>query len=298
MKIPLIFSILLGITNLANAQFQLINLKEVESIKNSKIVVGLTGNKDLDDAMIAAVNEFWKISEIGEPMPVEEAISKTKEDNSITVIKIGEIRAISMTHKYNNYWNYRNINSSKVIELYNGGKKPVFKQFIPEFNNEITSEILWFGIAAMHYQLVTMEENNIGVTKLKKQYKSSSPKLNDVTLLIPEGWTDKKTTPESLKEIYGGKAYIVSYSIWRKAIMERDEDVAYSIICSVPFGDGYVHLHYLMDAKTGNILAVIQPKVAVSINKPKGNVNLTKGNSGYVNKKILEKYNNVLAGKW
>ena len=53
-----------------------------------------------------------------------------------------------------------------------------------------------------------------------------------------------------------------------------------------------------MDAKTGNVYAVLQnPGASVKIGFGKS-ANLSKGNSGYVNKKNLEDYNNVLEGKW
>lgn len=283
------------------AQFQLIKLEEVKSIKNSKLVVGLTGNQKIDDFMIAAVNSHWKLGEIGEPIPVEEALNKTKSDNSITVIKMGTASAASLIYNFDDYWNYRYINSSNTLELYNGQKKAVFKQFMPFFgkDEEVTEEILRFGVAAMHYQLSVMEQNQLGVMKIKTKYKLNTPKLKELTLLMPEGWMDEKSSPETVNSLYSGKGYIVSYKMWRNAIIEREEGLAYSMICQIPMGNGYVYQHFLVEAKTGDVLAIIQSKAAVSFKLIHGkDVNLTKGNSGYINKKIIENYSKALEGKW
>jgi hypothetical protein len=55
----------------------------------------------------------------------------------------------------------------------------------------------------------------------------------------------------------------------------------------VPIGGEFVYQHYLMDAETASVIYVSQPKMATKV----AGFNVSKANTGYINSKNLERYN-------
>ncbi|MEO1653771.1 MAG: hypothetical protein AAFU64_09510, partial [Bacteroidota bacterium] len=108
------------------------------------------------------------------------------------------------------------------------------------------------------------------------------------------GWLDLNKKKDDIKELYNFPVEVVNYETWKEAILKKKEGIAYVVVVPVPLGGKYVYLHYLMDAQTGKVFAIVKPKVGLSI----GGINLSKKNTGYINKKNLEAYDEVAKGKW
>ncbi|MBL4655730.1 MAG: hypothetical protein JKY33_07900 [Bacteroidia bacterium] len=295
MKKILLLMFTVAIVTTVKAQLHVIKLEKVEIIKNATLIVGTSHDEAVNEALYDAVKQFWTIGKVGEPMPLAEAIKKAKEDESIIVITTGTTSSQSLTHE-DGAGRYRYISTGHILELFGKSKKAMYKQIIPAFGEDdvITKEILYFGVSAMHYHLNTMNEKQLGTAKARGEYKIKSPELKKANLLLAEGWMDSKTTKETVGDYYTGKCEIVPYETWRNAILNREPGKAYSIIAPLALGGNYIYYHYLMEAKTGAVYAIASSKVAVSLR----GLNLSKGNSGYINKKVLDKYSKTLEGKW
>lgn len=291
---------LIGIAIVAiivNINIILLKQKEVQTIKNSKVIIGLLGDEELDKSFEKIVKDKWTFCEIAGSMPRKEAIKKAKKDKNLFVISIAESYSSSshenagpsmiVTVKY--------ISFSKRIEI-NSGSRIKAKTFIPEFEKEgVTEEILKFGIGELQHKLQTMDEEKLSSEmKLNKAYKKNSPKLKDKVLYIPDFWLNHKITEEDVKALYNYPFKIVSYEEWRDAILNNKEGVAYIMISPNPIQGNFVYHHYIVDAKDEFVYADAHPKVSFMA---QGH-NVSSSNSGYIKKKNLERYNNVPIGKW
>ena len=281
---------ILGIT--VNGQ---ISTKNVEKIKKSKIIIAQYNNEEISKHLKEAVDEYWNFAKVEGTMPLDEAIDKAKSDDAYLVLKLGTKNSKSSLRNATGGWNYRYISTGKTIEISNG-KKALAGLNIPAYHNEeYSKEIFVFGISALQMHLHTMDEKKVGMTKLNPIYKKEAPKLSEKTLLIPEGWADEKLTQDILNGLYPYKAKIVSYEEWRKAILERQEDKAYVMISPMPVDGNYVYQHFLMDCKDARIYAISQSKINVKFDlKNIKEVNLSKGNSGYVKEKNVKLYSKIV----
>jgi hypothetical protein len=262
---------------------------------------------------MAAVKEFWKFTEVAEFLPIAKAQEKANADEQYLVIKLGTIvsRSLPMGHRGakesykqktgsdtgfdDNPW--RNVSSGQIIEI-TGKKDRLAWVYIPMYSKEnyITKEILYYGVAALHSLTETMDKTPLKTNwKLISTYNDSKPKdIKTKTLLLADVWLDEKVKPEDIKKIYPGKVEVVSYDTWKEAILSRNSEFTYSIVVPVPSGGDYNFEHHLMDASKGTFSGIAAPKVAVKMNSPLGrNVNLTKANTGYINKTMLEMYRDL-----
>lgn len=289
----LLFAILIY-ANYATAQ--IVSLEEVHKIKNSKMIVGLTKDADLNQALKTAVENFWNFSEVVEYLPIDEAYKKVKNTPNLVVLSIGTTKSNSLSHgKGMN--RYKFVSKGNHIEISTGKRAVLVKNYIPAFGKEniITDEIIAFGISSLQYMCQTMDQQNIKSNlKLKSAYKVHSPKLKTKKLYVMEGWLSDKIQADEVESIYDFPVEVVSYEKWENAILSKKEGVAYSIIVPVPVGGDYVYQHYLVDAQTGMIYGISQPKAAMKV----AGFNVSKSNTGYINKANLENYSDVVNGKW
>jgi len=289
MKKAVLILLLLSFTKL-NAQ--IIKLKDLEIIKNSKLIVAQTENEFLNEAIKDALEKYWTLNEVAEYMPRKEAYKKAKSNDDLLVFALSDDRSISSKFGSGPV-RYRYISKGQLFELSNGKGRPIFTQYIPTFgeNDAITEEIVKFGIDALQYSINTMFEKQLkNNLKLFASISEKTPLLKNKTLIIAEGWVSEKYSAEELKEDYIATADIVDYEKWRNTILTEAENTAYNIVVPVPLGGKYVYYHYLMDAENGEILGIAYTKVAVSI----GKFSITKSNRGYIRKQNITLYNELI----
>lgn len=290
---------------------QFVKRSEVQQIKASKIIVAQTGNKEGDDALFTAVKNYWTFTSDVTTMPYKDAKALAKTDEKVLVFILTKVYSKSLPHNSPSIGTfapvlsignvgspqYTEVSAGNALMIENGKGKILASSCIPAFGDQdyITGEILAFGVAAINYQLKTMDERDMpNNLKYESAYKELSlDKLKERTLYIPEGWLSDKLKKEEISEIYKAKSEVVSYETWKDAILSKKEGVAYVIIVPRPLGGEFLYIHYLMDAQTGMILAMSTPKGA-SIS----GINISKGNTGQINKRNIEKYNDALSGDW
>lgn len=292
MKQPLTLAIALFITFLSYGQFP--KLKEVQNVQKSEVIIGLTGELELDNNLREMVEKFWTICPISEALPLKEARQKAKANENLYVIHFGSIRSMSPKRFIGDNYYFKNISSGYYIGLTTGDKKPMMRSYIPIFDNEFTDEVISHGVTYMQELFNLMIDNEVGALKTLKVIKDNSTQLKDKILYIPEWWMDSKLTESEIAKQYEGKYKIISHFEWSSAILNKKPGIAYSMIIPVPMGGDYVYQHHICDAETGQIYGITQPKGgAFQLN----GMNMSKANKGYVSKKNLDQYNDVLIGK-
>lgn len=276
---------------------QVAKLDDIRAIKNSKVIVGLSGNDELDEILRRVITKYWSFSEVIAFENAETATKKAKLDDNLMVLKLGKKVGYSPSHSTpgsNNKYKY--ITEGHQIEIGTGKNKLLVSVLIPTFkDDEITEEILVYGISTLQHLCKTMDDNNLKSNmKIKDVYKENTPQLKNKTLYIPEFWLSPKFDINEIKNLYDAKIKVVSYEDWRNAILTGEEGIAYVMVVPTPSGGNYVYLHYLVDAHTSNVYAFVYPKVSGSI----AGINVTKSNTGFINDKNIKMYNEALNGKW
>ncbi len=276
-----------------NLNAQIPKLKDIQHIKESKIIVGLTSNSELNTALKEVVSSIWNLSEIKSFLPLKSALSKASKDESLFVLYLGSTETESFKFGPKGYpVEYRYISKGKFLGFSKGGKRPLMKSFIPSYDNIIPKESIAQGVKFVQEVFKTMIENNLkNGLKAISEFENNGKDLKNKTLYIPEGWVDSKLTEEQIEKYYGSKFEIVSYQKWKEAILTKKAGIAYVILIPIPVGGQYLYQHQICDAETDTFYAVIQPKAGVSLN----GVNMSKSNTGLINKKNIKNYNKVLA---
>ena len=293
MKQIITFTIALLITTVSFAQIP--KLKQIKNLKNSQVIIGLSGNKELDKNFKEIVEKYWDLCPITEELPLKAARNKAKKNDNLFVIYTGSIR--SELRFYRNeieVYSFRRISEGHFIALSTGKKKPIMYSGIPAFDNQLTDEVIAHGTNYMQQVFSMMLDNNVNAMKTFKIIKENSSKLKEKTLYIPEWWVHKKLSESKITELYDGKYKIVSHHEWSNAILNKKPGIAYSMIIPVAMRGKYVYQHHLCDAETGQIYGVTQPKGGAS---EIAGINLSSSNKGYISKKNLKQYNKVLNGK-
>jgi hypothetical protein len=270
---------------------QILKLSTVEEIKESKIVVSLTEDEKLNEIWKSAIQERWGFTEIIDFVPEDAAFDKLKAKEVDYVLYLNtKYKARSRTYN-NNGFRYVYENEGMSIELRDRKRTYDALQFIPPFgdDNEYADAFVNFGIDALQYQFEVLIKNNLKSNLTAgDEYNEYASELKDKTLLILSGWIHKKTTIEEVKELYDGSIEVVPFEDWKEAILEKQEDRAYVVVVPHPMGRTTIYLHYLMDAATGRVLGLGHPKRSFGV------FGYSKGNSGFINEKNLEIYNELI----
>jgi hypothetical protein len=276
---------------------QIIKLDDVRKVKASKLIVALTGDEQINEALKSVVPKYWTFSEVVGFEDAESANKKAKEDDNLYVLSIGTKSSRSLTHSTaGSNIRYQFISEGKAINIGRGKGSPVIFNPIPSFEDDvITEEILIYGISTMQNMCKIMDEKNLSSNmKIKSAYKENTPELKNKVLYLAEGWLAPKLDVQKIPEMYDAKIKVVSYDDWRNAIISGEDGVAYCIVVPVATGGSYTYIHYLVDAKTSAIYAFTYPKVGMNV----AGVNVSKSNTGYINSKNIGMYNDALYGKW
>ena len=148
MKQIITFTIALLITTVSFAQIP--KLKQIQNLKNSQVIIGLSGNKELDKNFKEIVEKHWDLCPITEELPLKTARNKAKKNDNLFVIYIDSYNTLS-GKKYINppsdniRYYFRYISSGNFIGLSTGKKKPIMYSGIPAFDNQLTDEVIAHG---------------------------------------------------------------------------------------------------------------------------------------------------------
>lgn len=303
-KYVLAICIALGINSVSNAQF--LSQSDIQKIKKAKLLIVKSGDAKLDEDMQASLKELWKFSPLGEVVTLEEAKKQSKENEEVMYITLEHVESKSLTHgsippsERNNpaaksIYLHRTVSTGTMLTI-KQNKSGYASVFLPAFSNKITKEILYFGISDLQC-VVSM----IDTKQLKNGFKVNSnfketytPELKKKTLYILEDWLNPKFTEKDVKTLYKAPAKVVDYFEWKDAILNKTPGIAYSIVVPNPSGGEYTYHHYLMDAETGNVLAISKINASVKI----AGISVTQGNTGYITDKNLKNYNEAQLGDW
>ncbi len=294
MKIKLLLSLILIPLIVNNANGQLVKLTNIEQIKNSKIIVILTEDEDLNSHLKSAVENFWDFNEVVDYLSEDEAYAITKTNSNLLTLGIEAVKVRSSTIG-KGFSSFRYVTEGLQIEIKKGeNSKSLMNQFIPSLgeNLEFADVFLSFGISTLNYTAGFMIENQLkNNMRLYNDYqKYSDASLKNSTLLITENWIHKKTTIEEIKETYDGAIEVTPFIDWKEAILEKKSGTAYSIVVPIPAGSAYMYMHYLIDCETGTVFGVARPKINVGLYT----YSLTESNSGYIRKKNIKIYNDII----
>lgn len=279
------------------AKAQLLKRATVDEIKQGKIVVALTEDEALNKVWKAAIENRWNYTEIIDFVSEEDAFDQLKAEKVNYVLYLN-LQKVSQSRDYgktaigmNSI--YRYVSEGMALELRNGKRSIAAVQYIPPFgaDNEYAEAFIHFGIDAFQYQFETIINNDLkNNMRLYDEYNKNGAKLKDKTLLVLADWLNKKITIDEAKAPYKGKMEFVPFADWKEAILTYKEGMGYVVVVPVPVAGKYIYLHYLMDAANGHVMGMGQPKVSF------GAFGYSKGNSGFVNEKNIEIYNEVIEG--
>jgi len=278
-----------------NVFAQIPKLDHIKNLKESKVIIGLSGNSHINKNLEEIVKSNWKLCDIDSSLPYEEALKKASENENLFVVYIGSITSRSFKHSLGDNWDFRFISKGKFVGLSNGRKRPLMRSYIPTYNHVVTNESITHGLNFMQTLFTSMLNKNEGARAIVKLYKKEAHKLANKTLYIPKDWIHKKLTEEVIAKTYGSSNFkIVDYEVWKDAIINKKEGIAYVILIPYPIQGDYVYQHHIFDSATNQLYAISQPGAAIKMNK----INLSKANTGYITKKNIKKYKGVLSGKW
>lgn len=288
-----------------------VNRSDLDQIKKSKLIVALTGSFDTDSFLVNDFKRFWQFTSNITFMKYQDAVAQAKTDENIVIFAISGTYSRSLLHgnKNNGNYNYQkqvhyryiSEGASVMIEKIKGNHKRILiSQPIPLFSEEklVYAEALAFGITSMNYLLTTMSDNDLGSNlKYERYYKAHAPELKKSILYLPDYWLHEKLDTAKISQIYTSPYKIVPFEVWSKAILNK-EDVTYSIIAPEPIGGTVIYMHYLVNAKNGRIYGQSSPKGAGTLMLGPKQINLSKGNSGFINKSNIDAYEDISNGKW
>ena len=286
--------VLLGLfTTQLNAQ--LLTLKTVEQIKGGKIAVALSeDDEEFNRVWKATIEKRWDFTPITEFLSENEAFDKLK-NNEVNYVLIFNPRKVSFSlSETRGDYKYRYYNEGMGIEIRSAKNRIVAVQYVPPFgdDNVFAESFLAFGIDALQSVFNTMIENNMkNNMRLYDAFNKKGASLKELELVLAEPWLHKKMTKELAREIYEGDLAFISFSHWNELIIDQISGKAYIAVVPVPTGKSYIYLHYIINAETGEVIGMGQPKSSFGV------YSYSKGNSGYINEKNLEIYNDVLNSK-
>ncbi|WP_157975933.1 hypothetical protein [Lewinella sp. IMCC34191] len=283
---------------------QLANSKKaITEIRRSKIILGLTGDEQIDQALRTAVDTFWRVGRLSGEMPYEEALEVANKDDGTMVLYFDNMT--SETSMLQNQFGQSGLtrqtwvpgpSSRSLILTVSSGKrlKRDMKAFLAlptDDDGTVPEAAVHFAVSALNDMCATVARApKSGVAHLKATIAKRGRRLKTKTLYVLDELIDKKLTVDEFTELYGYRVEVVDYEDWSQIVLNRQEEAAYSIVSPTPMGGNHVYAHYLMDAASGTILGVAYPKVAVAL----GPINLSKGNSATINEKMAEMYHEAV----
>jgi len=270
--------------------------KAISKLRGAKLIVGLTGNLEVDQALQTAVDSFWNPRMLAEPMPRDEAGDKAKGNDRLAVLTTGEFRVRSRiplaSSGVNSAINWSILTAKKftTIGISDGGKFE--RNFLANVNIPV-SDADELPAAAVHFGVAYLDDYITSINRYKsfgdwnKSTKARRIKrLKRMTLYIPDVLFTKSISPEEFGEEYGYDYKVVPMEEWSRVVLEHEEGAAYTMVIKFAFSGPPVFAHVIMSAKDGKILAFVYTKVAANL----AGIKLSRGNSFEMNKKMTSLY--------
>ncbi len=314
-KIYVILVLLLAGT-MASAQFSKVSKDQAERVKKSVLLVSLEEEdaklagklaKKQDElehykmqiagrneALQAAVENYWNFSENIEYIPKSEVNKLLSESKNYVVLAFGkhlDYERLSTGKGANGKpagWtqetSYRGTRpsqpptieyyynpSTKYTSLANGittlnlsGNGVALDIYLPNVLPSYTDII--YGLQQMQYTLRYYEaDDGNTVWTFIKQIKKNSSGLKSRILLVDKDDLDKGATEEKIKEVYPYPFEIASQEKIDRVIVEKDTAYAYVQIVDTPTGKGNVSAHFISDPGDGTIYCYDSPTVTFGI---------------------------------
>lgn len=276
---------------------QIISQSDVQTIKNAKIIVGLTGDTEIDGYFKQAIKDAWTFTEITEYLPIDEALKKAKKSDEYVVFFIQNIKKTSVSKAqelmYITHSNYLTLGKNKM--------KAYSRKVLPTLlkSDEYNRVAFYFSVSSLNADLISMDRNNYkNSITLSKNYPSEL--LKEKTLAIPSFWLNEKVTEEVLKEIYPWKYELVGFEKWADIITFKTPGYIYIMIAAVATSKTYVYPHILINAENGETVGLAQKSVKVliplsvgvggALSVSVGNQLLDLGKKYSIDKAMLKKY--------
>lgn len=234
-----------------------IKLKEVNQLKNGKLIIGLTKHAHLNKYLIDNVKRHWTFNETIDTLPIAEARKKARADKTIYLITIGKTVIGYSSGSYERNDKVTLYNNSKQIEISKGKKKWVLNQIISNRKyTKLQEHEIAFGIKYLNNKLTCMYENKLKNKKAYIKYsKENLHLLHNKTLLLIKYWFPEKRDKRMMKIIaqYKGKVKWVTRDEYHKTIIEQPKNTATFYFVPLPMGNGYTYVNYVHDAETGQL---------------------------------------------
>lgn len=286
-----------------------ITQSDIPKLKTARLIVPRTDSPEIDSMLTFAVKNFWTMNtnvEYG-TMSYIEAKKLAKIEKNVLLFIVADVKSTSLTHNRSNDYkgnngtaqqqmlykndNYKTVSSGAGVLLEDGKGKLALAGYFPSYSGEklVGLEAVVFGVSQMNSLVYNLEKYNIkNNVVFNRPFRQNAMSLKDKVLLLPDAWLSEKLDLREIPALYEGKYKVVDYDTWSKAIIEK-ENYAYTIVVPFPSGGDFIYLHYLMDAATGNVLFISQPRMAVSVY----GANVSRANTGYINEKNLKYYNDA-----
>ena len=245
-----LFVFTFGICQFSQAQF--LKNEEAHKLKKSKVIIGLTSDSTLNQALLEAVGIAWTLTPIHDTLPLKDALEKQKKEGGITVIQLGvDVTSRTTTQgrmeiKTKSAGGYIGLNTK-------GGKQADLIQHL-SYNSPAQ---FVFGLASLQDAVNTIiDENLSGMMKVQGAYGARKSKLKGKTLYICKDFVSDGITLNDIKSAYQGNVELLDVDDFEKVILEKENNGVYLNFVSVPVGDTYGFVAYIMgcdDHKTYNL---------------------------------------------
>lgn len=229
--------------------------EEMQLLKTAKIIVPTTNSPIRDSVLHRAVRNFWTFNKNISIMPYGAAMQLAEKDKNVFVFFMPSyVLSESVTHSSGRSKSARGY--AVIIEK--KFNKPVLAMYFQGIQEQgkspITEESVSFAVSAMNSLLVNMDEQKISKVKsFNGPFEKNSALLKERTLLIPETFLDTKIKAEEVSTFYHGKSEVVTYSVYKDAILQKKKNYAYVMPVPFLFGGQVKIYDYLMDAESGNV---------------------------------------------
>lgn len=267
---------------------------DVKRIKKSKVIIAQSADRKASEDLITAVRNYWNFTSDVTTMPYKKAKEYAKSNGKAVIIVLVGIRQLPHQHDESKDA-YKQISKGGAIMIETASGDILASAYIPTYGEmgDVAPEGLAFGVSYLNQLFKVVEEKDLPSDneRIKEYYTSRVSDLKDKTLLIPEIWLASGFNQAAIDKSYNSKAKVVSFEEFSKAILSKQENVAYDMVAPFPLKGEYVYFHFLVDAKTGHVYAACKPKEGDTTTESDG-----QGSNGYINAKHIDWYNGALSG--
>lgn len=268
-------------------------LAELQEFKKAKVYIGLSEDEDINNALRAAVNNSWNLTEIAGEEPIKKLRDRASKGENVAFIAMVETMSSNLFSGRSGY-----SAKSKTYALQvniKGTRYGFYHQYLcygEGFIDNIDLSVD-LGVKMLNSKLKTIAQENLKNSKsLKKHALSQRSIFDSKTLYIPREWLDGVTEKE-FKESYNSKVKFVDLEEYIAAINNGQEDMIYVLPLAVPAEGGFVNTHVFTEAEGHNYLGLCQKLTMMEMSS-----NIFNKYSGVIEKGHIKLYSNTSGGKW